>query len=101
MFLENLKAATNRPPTAPATGSQTCGVRNSNGVQFRITDNNDGESEYGEFPWMAAILEEQKALDQIINTYMCGGSLIHPFVILIASRLRQHYTKGKSTMLEH
>lgn len=40
------------------------------------------ESEYGEFPWMAAILSEEEALGQTLNVYKCGGSLIHPQVIL-------------------
>lgn len=31
----------------------------------------------GEFPWTVAILKEEKALDgQILNVYVCGGSLI-------------------------
>lgn len=36
---------------------QKCGYRNSEGVGFRITGNNDNEAEYGEFPWMVAILK--------------------------------------------
>lgn len=33
----------------------------------------------GEFPWTVAILKEEKALDgQILNVYVCGGSLIDP-----------------------
>lgn len=31
----------------------------------------------GEFPWTVAILKEEKALDgQVLNVYVCGGSLI-------------------------
>lgn len=33
----------------------------------------------GEFPWTVALLREEKALDnQILNVYVCGGSLIEP-----------------------
>lgn len=33
----------------------------------------------GEFPWTVAILKEETALDgQILNVYVCGGSLIDP-----------------------
>lgn len=36
---------------------QKCGFRNSEGIGFRITGNSDNEAEYGEFPWMVAILK--------------------------------------------
>lgn len=33
----------------------------------------------GEFPWTVAILREETALDgQILNVYVCGGSIIEP-----------------------
>lgn len=92
-----------------------CGIRNQDGVGFRITGDKDNEAQFGlfgyffltiqinnkvfiqyilkshvqfllkfstfirlgEFPWTVALLKEEKALDgQILNVYVCGGSLI-------------------------
>lgn len=57
-----------------------CGHRNSEGVGFRITGDRDNESQYGEFPWMVAIIKEEQSLQTTLNVYQCGGSLIHPLV---------------------
>lgn len=34
------------------------------------------------FSWMVAILKEELAAEQVLNVYQCGGSLIHPSVVL-------------------
>ena len=43
----------------------------------------DGESQFGEFPWMGIILEDELIdYDQVIKRYVCGASLIHPQVVM-------------------
>lgn len=77
------------PPTAtvapPPNNFYRCGMRNVDGLGFRITGNKAGESEYGEFPWMVAVLSEDKVMDSTLNVYECGGSLIAPNVVLTAA----------------
>lgn len=65
-------------PTTPSY----CGIRNNNGVDFKITGNKDNEAEYGEFPWMVAILNKSYNPDGNENLAVCGGSLISPSVVL-------------------
>lgn len=62
-----------------------CGVRNVDGVGFRITGNQDHEAQFGEFPWHAAILKVERNSESVFNVYMCGGSLIDKNVILTAA----------------
>ncbi|XP_055372217.1 phenoloxidase-activating factor 2-like [Condylostylus longicornis] len=69
----------------PQEYKKGCGNRNADGVLFRITGNKEGETEYGEFPWMVAILKQEQAGEEILNIYQCGGSIIHPQVVLTAA----------------
>ena len=62
-----------------------CGYRNDEGVGFRITDNHDNEAQFGEFPWAVAVLKEEMIETGVGNVYQCGGSLIHPQVVLTAA----------------
>lgn len=65
----------------------TCGVRNANGLNVRITNFKDNESQYGEFPWMVAVLKPtvSATTGKTNEVYQCGGSLIHPSVVLTAA----------------
>lgn len=60
------------PPTLRPSG---CGNRNINGIDFTIKVNTRNAAEFGEFPWVLALLESN-------NRYFCGASLIHPQVAL-------------------
>ncbi|XP_022909536.2 phenoloxidase-activating factor 2-like [Onthophagus taurus] len=67
-----------------------CGKRNYQGLNSSITVKND-EAQYGEFPWVIAIVKTQ--YNPILNESAldCSGSLIHPGVVLTASYCVQQY----------
>ncbi|XP_026479983.1 uncharacterized protein LOC113386417 [Ctenocephalides felis] len=80
--LIDIRTITPAPPRpgTPQKHPPGCGYRNPEGVGFRIVGDKEGESQFGEFPWMVAVLREE-AIDgkaERINVYQCGGSLIHP-----------------------
>ncbi|VVC27188.1 Peptidase S1, PA clan,Serine proteases, trypsin family, histidine active site,Serine proteases, trypsin [Cinara cedri] len=63
---------------------QQCGKWNYNGIAFKITGNTNNETDPGEFPWMVIILNLHPNNKTRIEL-LCGGSLIHPKVILTAA----------------
>lgn len=73
------------PPSDPATSG--CGYRQPDGFGFRITGDNENLSQFGEFPWMVAVLKEEftEEIPNILNVYQCGGALIHPDAVLTAA----------------
>nr|XP_023026968.1 tryptase alpha/beta-1-like [Leptinotarsa decemlineata] len=77
--LENIRLEPTVPPRPNVKSPTGCGYRNSEGIDFRITGDTDNEAQFGEFPWMVAILREKT------HVYQCGGSLIHPKVVLTAA----------------
>jgi kallikrein len=60
-----------------------CGFRNPDGVGYRIIGDTNNEAQFGEFPWMVAVFYKSKKSDK--HLYKCGGSLIHPQVVLTAA----------------
>jgi len=63
-----------------------CGVWNKYGVGFRIANAMYSESQFGEFPSMVAIFNEELSKDgEKKLVYLCGGSLMKKDVILTGS----------------
>ncbi|ALC46027.1 CG40160 [Drosophila busckii] len=64
-------------PTAPVR-PRGCGIRNVGGLDFTLVGANNNEAGFGEFPWTIAMMHASNF------SYFCGGSLIHPQVVLTA-----------------
>ena len=70
-----------------------CGRRNEFGVNARITGFTDDQTQFGEIPWMAAVLRVETVGEETKNLFVSGGALIHPQVVLTAA----HYVAGDQT----
>ncbi|CAH1975251.1 unnamed protein product [Acanthoscelides obtectus] len=74
---------TSRPPPPPTQRPNRptgCGHRNADGIDFRIAGAENGEAEYGEFPWMVAVMKREEPEDG--RGLLCGGSLLSDRVVL-------------------
>lgn len=75
---------------APQNKFGKCGVRNAQGINGRIKNPSyvDGNSEFGEYPWQAAILKK----DPKESVYVCGGTLIDNNHIITAAHCVKTYS---------
>ncbi|KAJ8983011.1 hypothetical protein NQ317_014308 [Molorchus minor] len=81
-------------PVAPVTVNK-CGIRNVNGIDFKLTGDITNEAEFGEFPWMVAILKKDHNDTSFNQTSpACGGSLITPSVVLTAAHCIADFEPG-------
>ncbi|XP_050702258.1 phenoloxidase-activating factor 2-like isoform X2 [Eriocheir sinensis] len=80
-----------RPPTVPPV-DPLCGERNDLGVGSTILGFEDQQSQFGEFPWAAAIVTSRGFGSSDTPLYTAGGSLIHPQVVLTVAHSMLNYT---------
>ncbi|XP_032673020.1 uncharacterized protein LOC116844945 isoform X2 [Odontomachus brunneus] len=68
---------------APRPQPGQCGTRNTQGINGRIKTPvyEDGDSEFGEYPWQVAILKKSPGE----SVYVCGGTLISSRYIITAA----------------
>ncbi|XP_044727922.1 uncharacterized protein LOC123291638 [Chrysoperla carnea] len=68
-----------------------CGQRLYKGLHYESLNgtiakaNSTYQAKFGEFPWMVAILLQHVLNNEEVNVFQCGGSLIHPQVVLTAA----------------
>lgn len=76
----------NEPILTPTGEHSNCGQRMANGLENTLTETSANQSQFGEFPWTAAVLlTETFSTGDKLLLFHCGGSLIHPSVVLTAA----------------
>ncbi|XP_045781873.1 phenoloxidase-activating factor 2-like isoform X2 [Maniola jurtina] len=76
-------------PKAPSTSaSKECGWNNPDLFVFQPASQDVADrgvyANYGDFPWMVALLKKTGTSVWVQNDYIGGGSLIHPSVVMTA-----------------
>lgn len=85
----NINPVTPKPTPGPYQSS--CGRRHTQGIDVRIQGFKGNETQVAEFPWMTAILKKEVVSGEELNLYVCGGSLIHPSIVLTTAHcVAQH-----------
>lgn len=79
-------SGSNSSQPKPQDNWSKCGIRNTDGIDFKLTGNTNNEyAEYGEFPWQIALLRTNYKKEVHGHECVCGGSLILPNVVLTAA----------------
>lgn len=92
---ESVEICCTNPITEPVPKPQPdpsklkgCGYRNPMGVGVTITGGVGTEAQFGEFPWVVALL------DALNESYAGVGVLIHPQVVMTGAHIAYKYTPG-------
>ncbi|CAG9574871.1 unnamed protein product, partial [Danaus chrysippus] len=79
---KNIKRKAVKPMRQQNTG---CGWSNPGANVFRKKNSAIGFADYGEFPWMVALIKKGTGKDGFNESYAGGGVLIHPSVVMTAA----------------
>lgn len=66
-----------------------CGIRNVGGLDFKLKNDVNHEAGFGEFPWAIALIRIED------GACLCGGSLIHPQVVLTGAHCVKVFQPGQ------
>nr|XP_029712931.1 phenoloxidase-activating factor 2 isoform X3 [Aedes albopictus] len=72
-----------------------CGYRNEDGIKFKTINRNDGEAQYGEFPWVVAILLADSGKVKL----RCAGTLIDPEIVLTTAECIKEYKRKPEQLI--
>uniref|UniRef100_A0A182T8A7 Peptidase S1 domain-containing protein n=1 Tax=Anopheles maculatus TaxID=74869 RepID=A0A182T8A7_9DIPT len=78
----------------PPPSTFACGQFNEGGLIYDLK-HNDSLAQYAEFPWVVYILTGAKQSTPAGSNFVCGGTLIHPRLVVTTA----HNPDGKSNLI--